>query len=130
MNKGTKNTTSENKGQTREDFQVPHKKILFNLIKDYRVGDDKVKLLKDVVDLVEFDCTYVNRMFWDASVECDDLDFDDEKEGTFSDDIEGVATPLWMAAYKGLDTVVSYLIEQGGDPNFSWGIDCCCVSTV
>lgn len=130
MNKDTKNTTSENKGPKKAVAKVPNKKALFNLIKDYRVGDDKVKLLKDVVDLVEFDCTYVNRMFWAyATIECDGLEFDDEKEGTF-DDIEGVAPPLWMAAGKGLDTVVSYLIEQGGNPNFVYGIDCGAVSTV
>jgi hypothetical protein len=108
-------------------------RAVFDLIKDFKEGNDKIKLFDKVIDLIDSHPEYAKRKFWDASfpyeyyggeVYCDD-------EGTLSESIEGVASPLWMASGRGLVEIVEYLIDKhNADVNETWGIDCLAVSSL
>ena len=134
----------------------PHKRALFDLVKGYKEGvTDKAKTNEKAVALIKEDPDCVKRKFWDASLEYQYIGGEhyDDEEGTFSDEIEGVATPLWIASGKckmflcstsitcslssssssgqGLNEIVKLLIEEhGADPNEQWGIDCCSVTAM
>ena len=111
----------------------PHKRALFDLVKLYEEGSsDKVKTYEMAVDLLQQDPACVQRQFWEASIEYEELSDEevyDNEIGTFAD-IEGMATPLWIAAGNGPVEVVKLLLEHGADPNETWNIDCCVVSAV
>lgn len=120
----------------------PHRKALFNLLNDhdyYKNITDKAELdvLQAKVErLVEEDPDCVTRKFWCASIpyeyESRYGDYDDEV-GVDHDqeEIEGLASSVWLAANKGFDRVLLFLLDHGGEAcvNECWGIDCCQVRT-
>ena len=126
--KGKKTTSKKEKVSK---VAKPHKRALFDLVKSYQEGSDKVTYEK-AIDLIQQDPACVKRQFWDASIEYEHTrgeEVYDNEKGTFAE-IEGMATPFYIAAGNGPVEVVKLLLEHGADPNETWNIDCCVVSAV
>ena len=138
VNTGERQTNGENKtkgekAKKAKKSEVKKKKstkvskrALFELLFNYKDGNDLTKLMDRVVELVKNDPESVTRRFWACSIDCDD-DPAYDIEGA-PEDAEGYVSPVHLACSDGLHDALLYLLDHGGDPNDCWGIDCCQVT--